>query len=62
MFVRPRLVPESPARSEESRRRNDSKEASNVHHDQRTSRVLRAEYAAGTDELHWKEFRTFSLQ
>lgn len=54
--MRPNLVPESAARSEESRRRNDPEEASGVHHAQRAPRILRPIDAHRANELHWQEF------
>lgn len=43
--------------AQESRRRNDPEETSNVHHDIRTPRIFRTEHATGKNELHWKEPR-----
>jgi hypothetical protein len=55
MLVRPDLVPEPAEGAEEPRRRDDAEEAADVHHGQRAPRVLCAEYAARTDELHRQE-------
>lgn len=42
-------------RIEEQRRRNDTKEATNVHNVVWTSRIFRPKYATRTYELHWQE-------
>lgn len=50
------MVSKLAARFEKSWRRNDTKEATNVHHGQRASGVLCAIDARRTDELYWKKF------
>lgn len=49
--MRAGLVPEPAARPEEPRRRDDPEEAPDVHDGERAPGVLRADDAAGADEL-----------
>lgn len=55
MLVRVNLVSYTVEGVKESRRRNDSKEAANVHNAVRTQGILCAKHASGKNELHWKE-------
>lgn len=57
MFVWFDLVSKFAARPKGSRRWNDAEEETNVHDAQWTPRVLCAEHAAWTDELHWQKSR-----